>query len=144
MRAQTLIRGWMKRRSRAGLIVVVLFWAIPGIGLTQEEELAGGKLEYETHCAVCHGLKGKGDGGVAQYLTVKPADLTQISKKSGGKFPFWRVYRTIDGRDPVKAHGTKEMPIWGDRFLKEASDVEHKVTGRIFELVHYLESMQEK
>lgn len=143
MKSQALMR-WIKRKSRVGLIAVVLFWAIPGIGLTQEKELAGGKLEFETHCAVCHALGGKGDGPVAQYLTTKPADLTQISKRSGGQFPFWRVYRIIDGREPAKLHGTREMPIWGDRFWKEAGEVDYRVQGRIFELVHYLESIQEK
>ncbi len=143
MEAQALMR-WIKRKSRVGLIAVILFWATPGIGLTQEEELTGGRREFETHCAVCHGLGGKGDGPVAQYLTAKPADLTQISKRSEGQFPFWRVYRIIDGREPAKLHGTREMPIWGDRFWKEAAEVDYRVQGRIFELVHYLESIQEK
>lgn len=43
-----------------------------------------GKYEYDTHCAECHGLGGKGDGPYVQLLrvgTVLP-DLTELSKKT--------------------------------------------------------------
>lgn len=142
MKAQT--RWWMKRKSWVGLLVVGLFWVIPGAGLAQQEELTGGKLEFERLCAVCHGLEAKGDGPVAQYLTTKPANLTQISKRNKGTFPFWRVYRMIDGRELVRPHGTREMPVWGERFWKETGEVDSRVQGKIFQLVHYLESIQEK
>jgi mono/diheme cytochrome c family protein len=134
----------MKRKSWVGLLVVGLFWVIPGAGLAQQEELTGGKLEFERLCAVCHGLEAKGDGPVAQYLTTKPANLTQISKRNKGTFPFWRVYRMIDGRELVRPHGTREMPVWGERFWKETGEVDSRVQGKIFQLVHYLESIQEK
>jgi len=49
-------------------------------------------------------------------LTVRPMDLTQLSKKHQGQFPFWQVYRVIDGREEVKGHGTRDMPIWGEVF----------------------------
>ena len=65
---------------------VGLLWIMSGLGLAQQEEIAkAGKPTYEQHCAVCHGISGKGDGVSASVLTVKPADLTQLSKKSNGK-----------------------------------------------------------
>ena len=64
-----------------------------------------------------------------KYLTVPPANLRQIAKNNGGKFPFWEVYRKIDGQTEVRTHGTREMPIWGDRFRAEAgSDGKSAVT----------------
>jgi mono/diheme cytochrome c family protein len=69
-----------------------------------------GKYEYEAHCAMCHGLSGKGDGPFAQQLksgTVVP-NLTEISKRNNGVFSFMRVYQIIDGTQSVTAHGPRE------------------------------------
>ena len=61
---------------------------------------------------------------------VKPADLTQLAKHNDGQFPFWTVYRVIDGREEVKAHGSRAMPIWGLWFqVTEGSEL--RATGRI-------------
>ena len=115
-------------------------------GFAQEKEVAtAGKVVYDQNCAVCHGQHAKGDGGAVSVLTQKPADLTQIAKKNGGDFPFWKVYGTIDGRQEVKAHGTRDMPIWGQEFRLQAGTgaaAESQVRGRILELVYYLQSIQ--
>ena len=80
-------------------------------------------------------------------LTVRPTDLTQLSKKHNGQFPFWQVYRIIDGREEVKGHGTRDMPIWGEVFRQPEGDKrvdETRAIGRILALIHYLQSIQEK
>lgn len=48
----------------------------------EEADLDKGKALYEKHCAVCHGLTGKGDG--YRLFDPQPTDLTseQIQKKS--------------------------------------------------------------
>ncbi len=109
-----------------------------------------GSHEYIVSCAVCHGVDGKGDGGMAVLMTVKPADLTVLSKNNGGEYPFLRVYQTIDGRMQVKGHGDRAMPIWGDRFEAETGvepgsyGSEQMVRARILELVYFLQTIQEK
>ena len=50
-------------------------------------------------------MRGTGDGPMAEALTVKPADLTQFSKKNGGVFPYVEVFRAVDGRKRVRGHG---------------------------------------
>jgi hypothetical protein len=42
--------------------------------------------------------------------------LTVLAKNNNGVFPTNAVYETIDGSKTVPAHGTREMPIWGERF----------------------------
>ena len=143
------IQSWGRRSATlTSLVGTLLLGMTPGAGLAQQEEVAkAGRPAYEQNCAVCHGREGKGDGGAANLLTVKPADLTQLSKKNNGTFPFWRTYRVIDGREEIKGHGTSDMPIWGQVFRMEAGTsamAQSQVRGRILELVHYLESIQAK
>ncbi len=113
--------------------------------------LALGGNDYETYCASCHGVGGRGDGPVAEFLAITPADLTQLSRKNGGKFPTERVAQVIDGRQDVKIHGTRDMPVWGDWFDVEAespglraSEREIVVQERIKALLVYLNTIQVK
>lgn len=48
-------------------------------------DLANGKQQYTTHCIVCHGVKGHGDGIAAADLEV-PAD--NISEELANPFGF--------------------------------------------------------
>ena len=109
---------------------------------TLAEESSPGAREFLTHCAVCHGTDGKGDGPLADKLTHPPKDLTLLRKKNGGAFPNEVIHQIIDGRRLVVFHGSREMPIWGDRFRLEGDDT--TVRARILELVTYLESIQAK
>jgi mono/diheme cytochrome c family protein len=81
-----------------------------------------GQREYDGHCAVCHGISGKGDGPYAGIIERKMPDLTLLSTKNNGVFPVDRVFSTIDGAKVVKEHGTRMMPIWGQRYRLEAAD----------------------
>jgi cytochrome c6 len=38
-------------------------------------DLTNGKSKFITNCAVCHGLKGRGDGIAANTLTISPDDI---------------------------------------------------------------------
>ena len=78
-----------------------------------------GKAEYRSSCAPCHGMDGRGNGPVSAELKVPPPALTVLAKKNNGVFPFNSVYEIIDGRKAVIAHGTRDMPIWGDRYAPE-------------------------
>lgn len=128
-------------RTLAILVVVLLLGAM-AVAAQQAELIARGKVTYRIYCQNCHGDAGRGDGRVAQWLSVKPTDLTQITRKSNGTFPFDRIYRVIDGREEVAVHGMRDMPIWGQLFV-ETSGNEDQVRGKILQLIRYLESIQE-
>jgi len=112
------------------------------------EVVAGGELEYQNYCAVCHGVDASGNGIMSKFLTVRPANLTQLAKKNRGAFPFWQVYRMIDGREEVRGHGSRDMPVWGDRFRSQAGGNDPgsraQVAGRVLGLVFYLQHIQER
>ena len=105
-----------------------------------EEELIGSD-EFRTSCASCHGVAGRGDGHLAQYLTVKPTDLTALTKNNDGEYPFLRVFQIIDGRTQVAGHGERAMPVWGDRYKLE--NAEAYTRARILELVYYIQNLQQ-
>lgn len=112
-----------------------------------------GQSNFKTSCASCHGADGKGNGPVGGQLKVPPSDLTVLAKKNNGVFPLSRVYEVIDGRQPLSAHGTREMPIWGFLFALEqpAQDYparslnpETVVRLRILSIIDYLNRIQER
>lgn len=82
----------------------------------QAEDFDIGKSEFQSSCASCHGTDAKGKGPVSDQLKVPPPDLTMLARKNNGVFPTNAVYETLYGLKTVPAHGTREMPIWGERF----------------------------
>jgi mono/diheme cytochrome c family protein len=102
-----------------------------------------GRMLFMTYCSTCHGTTGRGDGPSAEEYRHRPADLTQFAKQNGGVFNDARLHRIIDGRT-VKAHGTMEMPVWGDAFKWRLGLDEGAIRARIEAIVRYVESIQER
>lgn len=107
-----------------------------------------GAITYSFYCATCHGSDAAGDGGVADYLSVHPLDLTMLAAANNGVFPAERVRAVIDGRDEVVGHLEVAMPPWGRLFAHELRDFEEGsvreaiVARRIDHLVAYIRSIQ--
>jgi mono/diheme cytochrome c family protein len=104
-----------------------------------------GEENYQRLCAACHGSGGKGDGPVAEVLSVAVPDLTRISERYGGEFPRDMVKQQIDGRDRITAHGEAKMPVWGYEFyIDEGAGAfsEQGVSEILDALVAYLETLQ--
>lgn len=102
-----------------------------------------GQKLYMQHCASCHGADAKGHGPVAPSLRTSPSDLTNIPKK-GGKFPFSRIEMVIAGevgQTEITAHGTRDMPVWGEVFRAIAPDKSHARLN-VYALTRYIESLQ--
>lgn len=136
--------------NTAGTILgLVLLLSLPSsLAPAQESEvIAGGELEYQHACAICHGVDARGNGIMAKYLNVKPTNLRRLRLASGGGFPFWEIYRKIDGQSEIRGHGTRDMPIWGERFRAQAGgdgkSAQTQAAGRILSLVFYLQHLQE-
>jgi mono/diheme cytochrome c family protein len=119
-----------------------------------QEKVDLGKREYDANCAVCHGTGGKGDGpfsGVGDWKQAA-ADLTTLARRNNGVFPFARVYEFIDGTQVVKAHGTREMPIWGADYRAKGAEYymgtpfnpDLYARARIFALTEYVYRLQAK
>ena len=106
----------------------------------------GGKNIFRTICASCHGTDARGGGPVANSLKTKPPDLRRIAQRRGASFPKVDVARYIDGRERTPAHGTREMPVWGDGLasaVPEKEERERRIGRAIEMLVAYLETIRE-
>lgn len=108
-------------------------------------QLSGGEM-YERLCSSCHGPGGHGDGPVSSLIKIGVPDLTRIALRDGGEFPTEDVRRTIDGRWDRRAHGARDMPVWGWQFYDSANtnDAQERavVDSMIDRLVQYLRSIQ--
>jgi mono/diheme cytochrome c family protein len=102
---------------------------------------------YQRLCSSCHGASGKGDGPVAPLIKVGVPDLTRIAARDGGEFPAADVRLVIDGRTDRRAHGPRDMPVWGWQ-LYDVSNPDYageraRTDSMIDRLVTYLQSIQQ-
>lgn len=133
---------------------IALVISVPGLaffaGAAASQEITVAEVGhgfFQQYCSGCHGPDGKGNGSFAAYMKTPPPDLTMIAKRRGGTFPETEVLEIIDGRRPLAAHGTKDMPIWGQRFgevVPSSSAEQASVRGRLLLFVAYLRSIQQK
>ncbi len=130
----------LSRQNWITLFLALLLLA-SAVASGRADDVALGRQMYLELCASCHGLSGEGDGPVARALTTPPANLRRLSERFGNPLPEDQVARFIDGRAEVRAHGPRDMPVWGARFYAETQDA-NAVRARIAELVAYLESIQ--
>ena len=103
------------------------------------------KADYANYCASCHAMSGEGNGPMWHELKKKPSNLTVLSKNNGGVFPYTKLRRIIDGtyqEGSFKAHGSREMPIWGDVFLRQEGGSYSRAQARIMNILDYIEMIQ--
>ena len=111
----------------------------------QQTSAVSGQQMYTTYCASCHGAKGTGNGPAASALKIPPTDLTVLSQKNGGVFPGNHVASVLQFGVENSAHGSPDMPIWGNLMLslhKGSAHPEVEVNMRITNLTGYLKQIQ--
>ena len=125
------------------LVLGAALMASPGLA----DDPVQGEALYVEHCAACHGVDLDGQGPMAGVMTIKPTDLTTLKARNDGQFPYERVVKRIDGRDPLVAHGSP-MPVYGHFFeggaaaLKTHSGQPIITSRAIADIVAYLEEVQ--
>ena len=137
-------------------IIVLITLASPTFGqveikqapLTwQQAALTDGEELFRELCAACHGVSGTGDGPAASAMAKPVSNLTTLTSNNEGMFPFEQVEASITGNSRVVAHGTIDMPVWGQRFEELRPDwkpFRRKALARqrIFNLTLYIEGLQ--
>lgn len=107
-----------------------------------------GQQMYNEYCAACHGSDAKGRGPLAAILKTPPPDLTSLSYRHLGKFPYGYVKAILEFGPGVGvgvgAHGSSDMPTWGPIFRYYDKQNERVVQQRIRNLCNFLASLQER
>ncbi len=137
----------MKRREICLIVAVVAALSFAASALAGgKDDVGDGQKYFLRYCASCHGTNGAGDGPVAKSLTRPPTNLRLLSDKYGSPLPAARLADLIDGRDAVRAHGTSEMPVWGERLyaLGEGERGELGISEVMGKLVAYLDTIQDR
>ncbi len=99
-----------------------------------------GRMEYMRYCSACHGAGADGKGPVANVLSTTPPALTGLGAKYGKPLGTDLVAYVM-GTTMPRAHGTSEMPVWG-RNLQDSDSGDAKIVQTIWQIIHYLESIQ--
>lgn len=78
-----------------------------------EVSLTRGQMLFQTYCAVCHGLEGRGDGVMQAYFQVPIPDLTadSVANKDDAA-----LFATI-------TYGSANMPSFRDLTVRERWDI---------------------
>ena len=66
-----------------------------------------------------------------------------LAARNDRKYPYDRVVKIIESGEPLRAHGTPDMPAWGDVFKKTKGTGEATISAAIRNLSHYLWSVQQ-
>jgi len=126
------------------LILAYVFGASAVVGAEPSAE-----ADFRFSCSGCHGEDGRGGGQKAFGLSVEPPDLTTLSARNSGVFPRERLRRIIDGREDIKVHVDREMPVWGQIFKLEAEEGLGGAEGdsttvreRLEHLIDFIETLQ--
>ncbi len=113
----------------------------------EPQDALSGRNDFQTYCAGCHGTDATGGGPLARDLGLQPPDLTLISRRNGGAFPFTRVMSVIDGYTRKNQHGSK-MPAFGPLLegpkvmLPYDNGAVTPTPAALVALARYLESIQ--
>ena len=114
--------------------------------LSAGDDVADGHKYFVRYCASCHGTDALGDGPVAKSLATPPANLRKLGDKYGMPLPAHRIAELIDGRDTARAHGSHEMPVWGEKLyeLGHGEKGEAGISDVIAKLIAYLNTIQDR
>jgi len=138
----------VRNRSLIPPLMAVAYCATTALSAAAEgDEAKTGAELFVSLCASCHGAQARGDGPVAPLLVSQPADLTRIAQRNGGRFTADTVQRFIDGREVGRAHGPRDMPVWGRQLYFSAKEddpaARAHADAEIAKIVEYLRSIQQ-
>jgi hypothetical protein len=127
------------------LLLGAVLLAVPATAAAE----SAGRVVFTTYCASCHGVDGRGHGPVAGALVTQPSDLTKLTKRFGMPLQRSKLAEYIDGRIDVKAHGPREMPVWGERFdwdlgpgMLATEDTKRRTIDVIIEYLSSIQTIQ--
>ena len=136
----------MKLKLIGLLIALSAALSLSQPALSAGNDVSDGHRYFVRYCASCHGTDGLGDGPVAKSLVTPPANLRKLGDKYGMPLPARRIAQFIDGRDTARAHGSHEMPVWGEKLYEMGAGErgEYGIGEVIGKIIAYLNTIQDR
>ena len=136
----------MKPKVIAPILAIGVAVALAQTALAAGNDVADGHRYFLRYCASCHGTDGLGDGPAAKSLVTPPTNLRKLGDKYGVPLPGHRIAELIDGRDTTRAHGSHEMPVWGEKLyeLGAGERGEYGIGEVIGKIIAYLNTIQDR
>jgi mono/diheme cytochrome c family protein len=136
----------MKTKMFGSMLAVAAALSFARPSLSADNDVADGHRYFVRYCASCHGTDALGDGPVAKSLATPPANLRKLGDKYGMPLPAHRIAELIDGRDTARAHGSHEMPVWGEKLyeLGQGEKGEKGIGDVIAKIIAYLNTIQDR
>lgn len=95
--------------------------------------LARGKERYEIHCAICHGLTGRGDGYVGHKLSIRPPSFHEKGNPQGAMIkPAVPGYPDAQLFDVITTGGGTTMRPYADQVSPKDR----------WAIIHYIRALQ--
>jgi mono/diheme cytochrome c family protein len=136
----------MKLKVFGLMFALIAALSVSQSALSSDKDVSDGHRYFVRYCASCHGTDGLGDGPVAKSLVTPPANLRKLGDKYGMPLPAHRIAEIIDGRDTARAHGSHEMPVWGEKLyeLGQGERGEYGIGEVIGKIIAYLNTIQDR
>jgi mono/diheme cytochrome c family protein len=136
----------MKAKVIAPILAIGIALAFVMPALAADNDIADGQKYFVRYCASCHGTDGGGDGPVAKTLVTAPANLRKLGDKYGMPLPAHKIADFIDGRDSPRAHGSHEMPVWGEKLYETGAGErgEYGIGEVLGKIIAYLNTIQDR
>ena len=136
----------MKLKVAGSVLSLAVVLSVSPLALAAGNDVADGHRYFIQYCASCHGQDGLGDGPVAKSLSRPPANLRMLGDKYGMPLPARRIAELIDGRDSARAHGSHEMPVWGEKLYEvgQGERGEYGIGEVIGKIIAYLDTIQDR
>jgi len=99
------------KTSKPNFLLAVCCLSVALNTLASDDATVGQQI-FSTHCYLCHGVTGKGDGRMAKLLKSKPANLTVSSLANIDLNKIISLGGEAVGRSP-------QMPGWANQFDDE-------------------------
>lgn len=123
----------------------VLVWSAAAQAQAAPEAVDPGREAFQQYCASCHGAKADGKGPLAKELRTAPTDLTRLTERFGSPLHTQRMLERIDGRRMARAHGSRDMPVWGQKLARNVPrgpGTEAHTRGTLLIIIDWIESIQ--
>lgn len=130
----------MSSSARRVGIGVAVIGILSGAAAQAEDRSPWGQAEYLRYCSACHGDDADGQGPVSSVLTTHPPALTALHAKFGNPLST-RFVEFVSGSTMPRAHGTSDMPVWG-QVLGDQPGEDREAVEILWKITRYLESIQ--